>query len=33
MDLIDHANSIGDNITVYLYLNNVTSQMSPLNVI
>ena len=33
MDLIDHVNSIGDNITVYLYLNDVTEDMSPLNVI
>lgn len=33
MDLIDHANSIGDNITIYLYLNDVTDQMSPLNVV
>lgn len=33
MDLIDHANSIGDNITVYLYLNDVTDKMSPINII
>ncbi len=33
MDLIDHANSIGNNITIYLYLNDVTDQMSPLNVV
>lgn len=33
MDLIDHPNLIGDNLTLYLYLNDVNYEMSPLNII
>ena len=33
LDLIDHPNTIGDNLTVYVYLNDVTEEMSPLNVV
>ena len=33
MDLVDHENRIGDFITLYIYLENVTANMSPLHVI
>ena len=33
MDLIDHPNLVGDNLTLYLYLNDVNEEMSPLNVV
>ena len=33
MDLVDHRNRIGDFITLYIYLENVTANMSPLHVI
>ena len=33
MDLVDHKNRIGDFITLYIYLENVTANMSPLHVI
>jgi hypothetical protein len=32
-DLIDHKNRIGDFITLYIYLEDVTANMSPLHVI
>jgi hypothetical protein len=33
MDLVDHKNRIGDFITLYIYLENVTANMSPLHII
>ena len=33
MDLIDHANAVGDNLTLYVYLNDVDANMSPLHII
>ena len=33
MDLIDHKNRIGDFITLYIYLEDVTANMSPLHVV
>ena len=33
MDLVDHKNRIGDFITLYIYLEDVTANMSPLHVI
>ena len=33
MDLVDHENRIGDFITLYVYLENVTANMSPLHVV
>ena len=33
MDLIDHPGQIGDYVTVYVYLNDVTNKMSPLHII
>ena len=33
MDLIDHPGTIGDYVTVYVYLNDVNKNMSPLHLI
>ena len=33
MDLIDHKDRVGDFITLYIYLENVTANMSPLHVV
>ena len=33
MDLVDHKNRIGDFITSYIYLENVTANMSPLHIV
>ena len=33
MDLVDHKDRVGDFITLYIYLENVTSKMSPLHVV
>ena len=33
MDLVDHKDKVGDFITLYIYLENVTSKMSPLHVV
>jgi ectoine hydroxylase-related dioxygenase (phytanoyl-CoA dioxygenase family) len=33
MDIVDHKNRIGDFITLYIYLGDVTANMSPLHII
>ena len=33
MDLIDHPDTVGDYVTLYIYLNDIEENMSPLNVL
>ena len=33
MDLIDHPGSVGDYVTIYVYLHDVSEHMSPLHLI